>query len=153
MFASDVPDEWIVRVLEYCRGFDNKYLFQSKNPDRMTDFLSLFPKKSVLGTTIESNRDYEICKAPGPEERALFLKTVGNPFEKMVTIEPIMDFDLEPMIDLIRSTGPSWVNVGADSKGHKLSEPSPEKLRALIVGLEEFTQVKIKKNLNRLLGD
>ena len=50
MFAEDIPEDWILRVLEYCRKFDNKYLFQSKNPGRMTtEFIKYFPRKTVLG--------------------------------------------------------------------------------------------------------
>ena len=28
MFADNVPDEWIRKVLDYCRTFNNTYLFQ-----------------------------------------------------------------------------------------------------------------------------
>lgn len=33
-WAANVPSEWIEQVLDYCDGFDNSYLFQSKNPAR-----------------------------------------------------------------------------------------------------------------------
>ena len=33
-WAVNVPAEWIEQVLDYCDGFDNRYLFQSKNPAR-----------------------------------------------------------------------------------------------------------------------
>ena len=32
-WAANVPSEWIEQILDYCDGFDNKYLFQSKNPE------------------------------------------------------------------------------------------------------------------------
>lgn len=32
MWASVVPSDWLFKVLVHCRGFNNKYLFQSKNP-------------------------------------------------------------------------------------------------------------------------
>jgi len=38
-----------------------------------------------------------------------------------------------------------------DSKGHKLPEPKALKLIALIEALEQFTEVKQKPNLKRLL--
>ena len=69
----------------------------------------------------------------------------------MVTIEPIMDFDLEVFYDWIRDARPAWVNIGADSKGHKLPEPSKEKIEALITELKKFTEVRIKPNLSRLI--
>lgn len=72
MFANDIPDEWIKQVLNYCDCFNNKYLFQSKNPKRILEFInhSVF-SKSVVCTTIESNRDYpELMRnAPKIEER------------------------------------------------------------------------------------
>lgn len=33
-WAANVTSEWIEQVLDYCDGFDNRYLFQSKNPAR-----------------------------------------------------------------------------------------------------------------------
>ena len=38
-WAANVPSEWIVQVLDYCDGFDNSYLFQSKNPARFLEYL------------------------------------------------------------------------------------------------------------------
>lgn len=43
------------------------------------------------------------------------------------------------------------VNIGADSGKNNLSEPSAEKVRALIDELSKFTKVVQKKNLRRLL--
>ena len=71
--------------------------------------------------------------------------------ERMVTIEPIIDFDLNIIVDWIKRIKPKWVNIGADSKGHKLPEPSKEKIEALIKELKKFTEVRIKPNLNRLI--
>lgn len=154
MFAESVPFEWTKRVLDYCKGFENRYLFQSKNPGRMALFTLYFPKNSVLGTTIESNRDYpDVSKAPKIADRAKWLKELGNVYETMVTIEPILDCDVDELVSIIKDIGPSWVNIGADSKGHGLPEPGPEKISALIDGLGEFTEVKVKKNLKRLMKE
>ena len=46
---------------------------------------------------------------------------------------------------------PIQVNIGADSGGNNLPEPSKEKIIELIFELEKFTKVKQKKNLKRLL--
>jgi len=70
----------------------------------------------------------------------------------MVTIEPIMDFDLIELVTIIKNIKPEWVNIGADSKGHNLPEPSKEKINALIEELKKITEVKIKDNLKRLRG-
>ena len=147
MFAEKIPEEWIDKTLEYCRRFDNKYLFQSKNPGRMLGFLMKFPKNTVLGTTIETNRDYRISKAPlvlGRADAMYNLHLLG--FETMITIEPILDFDLEDFLWLIRCANPKWVNIGSDSQKNGLPEPSADKIKKLIKYLN-FTEVKIKKNL------
>lgn len=58
-WAANVPSEWIEQVLDYCDVFDNRYLFQSKNPARFLEYLDHpVMKKSVLCTTIETNRFY-----------------------------------------------------------------------------------------------
>ena len=72
-------------------------------------------------------------------------------FEKQVTIEPIMDFDLDEMVSMIKFCGPLKVNIGADSKNNHLPEPSKEKLLALINELQKFTIIDRKSNLERLL--
>ncbi len=150
MFADSIPRIWIERVLAYCRKFSNKYLFQTKNPKRFHELLRFFPKNSVLGTTLETNRDYKISKAPPPKQRYEEMKKIKG-FEKMVSIEPIMDFDFNIMVGMIYYIQPKFVSIGADSKGHNLPEPSKEKLERLIEELKRFTEVKIKKNLKRLL--
>ena len=148
MFAEDVPREWIARVLSRCNKYpNNKWIFQTKNTKRYGDFVGSFPFNCFLGTTLESNRSHvELCKAPDIGERISYIDW-DNTF---VTIEPIMDFDLEPFVQIIKRIKPKWVNVGADSKGHHLPEPSKEKVQALIGELKKFTEVKIKSNLMRL---
>jgi len=149
MFAEDVPKEWIIKTLEHCSKHDNRYLFQTKNPKRFEEFVGGYPFNSVLGTTLESNRSHiEISKAPDIGERISYM----NWDNVMITIEPIMDFDLKPFVMMIKRIKPKWVNIGADSKGHKLPEPSKEKVDALIKELRKFTEVKIKPNLNRIIG-
>lgn len=158
MWANDVPSEWIADVLLQCNKFpDNTYLFQSKNPERFQEFQRMFPKNTILGTTIETNRENiiaEISKAPSIQSRISFM-TLAKLFvpkkEIMVTIEPILDFDLNPFIRSLKLIKPKWVNIGADSKGHNLPEPSKEKVLALLVALKEFTEVKQKSNLRRII--
>lgn len=154
MFAENVDKEAITKILDYCEKFDNKYLFQSKNPERFMEFIEhpVF-KKSVICTTIETNRYYPVMgNAPSVEERVSAIEIIKSEtdVDVYVTIEPIMDFDLPEMIDLIRRCNPVQVNIGADSKGNKLPEPTKEKAEKLIVELNKFTTVKEKKNLARL---
>jgi len=154
LFAKAMPCEWIERVLQHCRQYPgNTYLFQTKNPIRFFDFVRQFPEKSFLGTTIESDINYPgISKAPSVTLRAEAMAGL-NGFDKMVSIEPVMDFDLELFVDMIRKINPLFVSIGADSKRHGLKEPSAEKLHGLINALREFTEVRIKDNLYRILKD
>lgn len=149
MFGDWIDSELIKKVLRYCILFDNNYLFQSKNPRRFIEFLNIFPEKSTLGTTIETNRKTgHVSKAPSTYERAYAMQNIG--FDKEVTIEPILDFDLHDLVLMIQDIKPKFVAIGADSKGHNLDEPTPQKIDILIRELERFTTVKIKKNLSRI---
>ena len=156
MFANDVPKEWIFEVLAHCvKSHNNKYLFQSKNPNKMFLLRQYIPEYSVIGTTLETNRSYpEMGKAPSITERVASMHQIKNCWrfkEIMLTIEPIMDFDLEEFVRLIKTCKPTWVNIGADSKNHNLPEPSKEKIQALIEELKKFTEIKFKSNLDRIM--
>ncbi len=156
MFAREIPVKWIVQTLVHCQNHNNKYLFQTKNPQRFLQFLpfDIIYEKSILCTTIESNRFYpEIMnQSPHPLERAEAMEELSKHVPCYVTIEPILDFDLEPMVEIIRRCKPRQVNIGADSKGHNLPEPSKEKVLALITELEKFTVIERKRNLWRILN-
>ncbi|MDD3092204.1 MAG: DUF5131 family protein [Methanoregulaceae archaeon] len=153
LFADDVPGEFIRSILEKCEQYRcNTYVFQTKNPFRMMDFE--FPFKSVIGVTIETNRLIPTTDAPQPRERAYFFWKIPRreDIRYFLTIEPIMDFDLEKFVDWIETLGPDFVNIGADSKGCGLPEPSPQKVRDLISQLEKFTEVRVKSNLKRIFA-
>ena len=148
LFARDIPSEWIIKVIEHCKKYpENTYLFQSKNPMRFGDFT--FPENSIIGTTIESNRVYNISQAPSVVNRYIAMKHYK--IRKMVSLEPLLKFDLEILVRWIREIDPEFVSIGADSKNNDLPEPHSEKVRSLIEELKEFTRVKLKKNLKRLM--
>ena len=155
MWANNIPKAWIQKVIDYCRKFPNTYLFQSKNPIRFIEFArELSDMDIILGTTIETNRNYNFTKAPQPSERARYMelcrKIMGKPI--MVSIEPVMDFDLKVMVAWMKTINPEFVSIGADSKHNNLPEPPAEKIQSLIDELKKFTEVKVKDNLRRLLG-
>ena len=161
MWAEKVPDEWILRVLEQCKLYgENKYVFQSKNPGRFfhafscgVDIMKKFPGQTILGTTLESNRDYgQGTFAPPPHVRTIALvdDRLGS-FKKMVSIEPIMAFDHNVFLDWLRDIKPAFVSIGADSKSHNLPEPTASELDNFVVALRDITEVKLKKNLDRLM--
>ena len=154
MFAEEIPTEWIKRVLDYCSSFpDNKYLFQTKNPVRFLGF-NCFPKNTILGTTIETNREVGLkySQAPPIISRLSAMRKIKG--RKMITIEPIFDFDVV-FIEYLQMIKPEWINIGADSNkksNYIIPEPSKEKVIDLINSCKCFTEVKIKDNLGRLMN-
>jgi len=161
-FAEEIPKEWINQFLTHLEQFsDNTYLFQSKNPKRFYDLIhrefveSKWSKQVILGTTIETNRELldEVkgmdSRVPSPMNRQFWLRKTPA-YHKMISVEPIMDFDLVKLIGWIRNIEPDFVSIGADSKRHNLPEPSSDKIKDLILELSKFTKVKVKSNLKRL---
>jgi DNA repair photolyase len=155
MFAEDISESWINKTLNYCDKFNNKYLFQTKNPGRLKDYIgtSLLREKSIVCTTIETNRRYkQMGNTPDPIERARGMCSIRMYVPTYVTIEPIMKFDLSEMIKTIKICSPDQVNIGADSGNNNFPEPSSnDKILSLIYELKKFTIVKEKDNLKRLL--
>ncbi len=138
-------------------------MFQTKNPERFKEHLHDFPENFMLGITLETNREEliaEYSEAPTIENRVNAMLSLSH-FPLYVTIEPILNFDVEEFVQLIRWIKPDKVFIGADSKVHKypkvynnlvLDEPDAEKILKLIEELEKFTVVEQKSNLSRLLG-
>jgi len=149
MWADNIPSEWIKDTLYYLKKFDNNYIFQSKNPVRFREFDGYFPEKCITGTTIETNRIYPCMgKTPPPEDRAIAMDGRYG----FITIEPILDFDLDDFVAILRNANPDYINIGADSGNNYLPEPPKEKIVELISELEKFTIVNKKKNLRRLVA-
>ena len=157
--STDMWGRWIQNadihaVLAYCYRFDNKYLFQTKDPGRFQDFSIFLPKNSWLCTTIETNRNMkDIANAPAADRRAYDLQIMREiGYNTTLTMEPIMDFDLGPMLKYAEQIQPDWISIGADSKNADLPEPPIGKVRELIDSLTKAGfEVKIKKNFKRLL--
>jgi protein gp37 len=152
LFAAAVPDAMIRKVLAHCRRYPkNTYLFHTKNPARFADYLAAMPPKRILGVTAETNRPTPtISLAPSPMARLAAFG--GLPGSKLITIEPIMDFDLAPFGAALLAAKPDFVIVGADSKGTTLPEPPKAKILALLALLRKAkVRVDRKTNLARLL--
>jgi len=160
LFAKDVPSQMIITILQHCRQYPkNTYIFQTKNPERYHEELlrPYWPEKRILGTTIETNRDMRlsgITKAPGPHGRALAIRDIkcATNFDTFITIEPILDFDMTEFFHLLCMANPTFINIGADSKGSDLPEPSKKKIEELLMRLS-YTDIEIRRkvNLERLL--
>lgn len=159
MFAKDVPDAFIMRVLNHCELFNESrpekghivYLFQSKDPARILKFANHpVMKHAVIATTLETNRyDAEIMgNAPTIEERVAAMGKIAEMgIYTMVTAEPLMDFDKEEFVELIKRCKPRRVNIGRNStRNIVLPEPTADKVKDLVSTLREFTRVHIKNN-------
>ena len=159
MWAEAIPDDWILATLFHMKKFpNNTYFFQSKNPSRFFEFMLYLNfshafQEVIFCTTVETNRVYpQMGSTLSPLIRTTFMKAVSEFHKTHITIEPIMDFDLKRLLMLIKRVNPVQVNIGADSKGCKLPEPSPEKLNSLIQELRGLVPVVyLKPNLKRLL--
>ncbi len=161
MWAKDVKSGWILETLEHCYIYSkNQYIFQTKNPIRYFDFASSFlmglGDKIFLGTTIETNRYWQnpgITEAPNQRERSEYLYKSKGLADVFVSIEPIMDFDLQDFVKMIEIIKPKFISIGADSGHNNLPEPPAWKVKKLIAELEKFTEVRQKDNLKRLLKE
>ncbi len=162
-----VPAEWITTMLRHCRSYPwNEYLWMTKNPDGYLAWLLCqqghFPPKFMLGATIETDdgdilAPYTNCLiTPAPCNRAEAMREIRRRFpdvEAVLSLEPLLDFNLDNFVTMVEAIGPKKVWVGADSGKNGMPEPEPEKVRALITQLARFTVVIEKKNLSRLLGE
>jgi len=140
IFTCDMGDiafaeeEWIYAILKRIRELpDRTFLIQSKDPRTFHAFI--FPSNVILGTTIETNRSHliqEISKAPMPWYRQLEMKRLNHP-RKMVTIEPILEFDLDELVRMVVDINPWRVYIGYDShpKENRLPEPPLRKFDKL----------------------
>lgn len=131
LFAENVSDDIIHRVLAHCSHYpNNKYLFQTKNPERFIEFLDYFPPNSVLDTTIETSRypldivniavetPKIISKAPSPVDRVnamLLIKERFPEIPRRITVEPVMPFNLNNLAEMISKIEPEQVYIGANS--------------------------------------
>ena len=156
MFAEGIKDEWIKTILNHCKKYpNNTYVFQTKNPrwDGM-EYLIKNISSLMIGTTIETNRDIPslITKAPQPLIRLHMFKALTGLVKTFITLEPLMNCDVDVMAEWLKHIKPSFVNIGADSKKCGLPEPPAEKVRELIARLQEAgLTIKEKSNLKRLL--
>lgn len=152
LFADEIPHDWILDTLTKANWYDNKYLLQSKNPARFSrGYFEDINRPVVFCTTIETDRFYpEVVRAsPHPYKRAVAMQKMRVP--RYVTIEPIIDFDLASLVDLVKRCEPEQVNIGADSGGNGLPEPPAAKVLALIDELQVFTTIARKTNLARII--
>lgn len=151
IFCCDMGDvafcerNWMYQILERIRQLpDRTFLIQSKNPSIFGNYR--FPENVILGTTIETDRDrlYQgISIAPLPSQRYRAMMKLEHP-RKIVTIEPILDFDVNVLEEWVSEIEPETCYVGYDSKRNFLPEPELSKARVLMKRLKKTTTVRTK---------
>lgn len=119
------------------------YYFQSKNPICFNKYLDWFKQhtdKVILLTTLETNRDEnyeEISRAPKPYRRFIDFYKLDYP-HKAVTIEPVLDFDLDIFLNwmlMLKELEYIWIGYNSKPKAVSLPEPNREKLKQFIIEL------------------
>ena len=151
MFAPFIPEKWIKQVLDHIRQFpEADFLFMTKNPKRYLELLPFIPQNAILGATIETNIDSiivqdKVSAAPPQSERAEAMKALVWD-RKIVSIEPILHFDLDTLVKWINDIDPFIVYVGYDNYSNKLREPSMQQTIKLMQQLSENSLV-IKKTI------
>jgi len=129
------------------------YYLQSKNPACFTKYLNLLPQNVILVTTLETDEDEDyrkISKAPLPSKRYEDFLKLNYP-RKVVTIEPIMEFNHYIFLEWIKKIKPEYVWIGYNSRPKlcKLPEPSRNKVEEFITALERNDiQVRRKERLD-----
>lgn len=140
LWSKIVPFEWQRRVMCQIERYPKtRFLLLTKNPNGYKKYFEKwgsFPENCVLGITVETNRStMEWSFAPCPETRFDNFKQVSHE-QKMVSVEPIMDFDALKFLNRILSVKPKFVAVGYDNYGNGLPEPSLEETMRFIERLE-----------------
>jgi len=153
-FAPVVVKDLVMAVVR--NHPDTRFLLQSKDPGVFANYFGGYrfhEANLYLGTTLETNRwdGYRFSSAPSPHNRYAELKQYSG--HKFISIEPIMDLDVEIMVDWLREIQPDIVEVGADNYRSDLPEPSWGKVEALLEALRKFVPTVVEKDgLQRLKG-
>jgi hypothetical protein len=132
------------------------FLIQSKDPETFNRIE--FPMNVILGTTLETNRDAgydKVSKAPLPSKRYQDFSSIDHP-NKMLTLEPMLDFDLDVMVEWICEINPAFIWIGTVSKDSYICkekrEPSLDKIIDLYVelGIRGFVVMLKDKLIKRI---
>jgi len=156
-FCKEMQDSWILQLLtfiENCEA-DNKFLLQTKNPER---FLDLYPQlekikdKVILGTTLETTGDTPWSTAPRTNQRAVALMQMKlKGFKTFLSLEPLSDFDLERMCGWIMDITPEAVEVGLENYTRFTTPPTFKKIRQLLALMDKYKiHYVLKENLEHL---
>ena len=151
MFADFIRSEWIMQVFSHIKKFpEADFLFMTKNPKRYVELLPHIPKNVILGATIETTNDEiiqvdKVSNATLPSQRYQAMKELVWE-RKIVSIEPVLDFNLNTFVGWIEDINPFLVYIGYDNYCHKLREPTLKQTTELMQKLSA-TSLVIRKTI------
>ncbi len=134
--------EFVHRIIARIRKHNERcphktYYFQSKRPEYFVPLLPHFPENVIVVTTLETNRDKgykRISKAPPPRRRYRQFNALDYP-RKVVTIEPVLDFDIDVFFEWMCNLQPEYVWLGFNSRSQSVALPEPP-----VEKVEEFAR-------------
>jgi hypothetical protein len=150
-FADFTFMKEIFQQMKLNNSKDRVWFLQSKNPQCFEKYIEFLPDNTYLATTLETNRDVgyrQISQAPKPSERyEAFLHMNWN--KKIVTVEPILDFDQDIFTRQIVSLRPRAVFIGYNSRPERVKLPEPDRRKTwkLIHGLQAKGVRVLKKEI------
>ncbi len=131
---------------------ETKFLLCTKDPNIFRQ-VKFNQANLYLGTTIESNRDYKVSRAPSVRNRTLVMRSLTHA-HKFLSIEPIMDFDIDTFLAWIAQIKPEIIEIGADNYKHNLHEPSATKIQSFIEEAKDICPtVILKAGIERLTSN
>lgn len=145
------PTAYLKRIAARIEHEPHKtFLIQTKNPETLNRIT--WSDNVILGVTLETNRDdtYEgiAPNAPKPSQRYTDFLEVQHP-HKMVTIEPIIDFDPGVMLKWMMNINPCVIWIGYDSGKSRLPEPKKDKVDSFISEMESKGLAVLKKKMRK----
>jgi hypothetical protein len=162
-----IPQETMLEAIELIKerntintrsNREEQYFYlQSKAPHVLNKYLAHLPHNVRIVTTLETNRDKgynEISLALIPSLRFRQFKELKWP-QKIITIEPILDFDMEVFLGWISEINPVYVYLGYASPRtpknilKKLPQPPLKNIKILH---EKLTALGIPVRLKELRG-
>ncbi len=159
--GSDRLDKHFQYIIDRIANEQGKnFLLQSKDPDTFNR-IKRIPSNLTLGITLETNRDEgydKISKAPSPSKRYGDFLHIKHKF-KMLTLEPMLKFDLPIMLEWINNIRPDFIWIGTDYANksyiakHGLEAPIDDVMKLYyILGMQGYL-VQLKDKLIERIND
>ena len=158
MWGAWVESEWIKAVLDHCQKYpDNEYMFLTKDPVRYRVWGTVLQGLDcIIGTTVESDKGMvtsDVSDVPvSGLDRLYWLGAVKQGIKTMISLEPVLKFS-HRFATNIKEASPDIIYIGVDSGNNGLPEPTADELAGLINDLREFTDARLKKGIERILGE